>query len=150
MHKAKSRMILVIVLVLLLTLISDKAVSAKTVRKDGYYYTMAQKAVNGVYGSDLYIKKVKIKGNKITTYGNFTYGKNEWGGKKIKTQKRTFIVSGKCSYWDDWGVPDGKKRIKKKRFIKTLKSCSSFADTGECFIIQVKNGKVRKMMLGQG
>lgn len=149
MKKMWKKVIVSIVLILAVTLISNEPVGAKTVRKGGYYYTVAKKAETSEYGDGLYIKKVEISGNKITTYGNFSYGKKEWGGKKIKCEKRTFIISAKCSYWDDWGVPSGKKRMKKKDFIKILKTNSKLLDSPTCFIIQVKNGTVQKMMLGQ-
>lgn len=149
MHKTKLKMMLVIVLMLSLTLMPDTAASAKTVRKSGYYYTIDQKTYTSMYGESLYIGNVKVSGNRITTYGNFSYGKKEWGGKKIKTQKRTFIISPKCSYWNDWGVPSGMSRMKKANLLRSVKDCSKMEDTGQCFIMKVKNGKVVKMMIGQ-
>lgn len=149
MKKMWKKIFMYVALILAGTLILNEPASAKTVKKGGYYYTVAQKTRGSEYGDGLYVKKVEISGNKITTYGNFSYGKNEWGGKKIKCEKRTFIISPKCSYWDDWGVPSGKSKIKKSAFFKMLKADSKLIDSPTCFIMQVKEGIVIKMMLGQ-
>lgn len=150
MQKGKVKILILTVLILSVIATSNLAVSAKTVRKNGYYYTITQKTYTSEYGENLYTRKVKIIGNRIITYGNFSYGKKQWGGRKIKAQKRTFIISPKCTYWDDWGVPTGMSRMKKRKLLSCVKSLSKMSDTGQCFIMKVKHGKVVKMMVGQG
>lgn len=150
MRKVIFRIIILVLLMFSVVQFSNMSANAKTVRKDGYYYTVIQKKSTIIYGSDLYIKKVKIKGNRITTYGSYSYGKQEWGGKTISPKKRTFKISANCTFWDDWGVPTGMSRMNKKNLYQFLKRVSLLNDTGQCLIMKVKHGKVVKMMLGQG
>ena len=141
--------ILSMVLVISVFMVSESDVNAKTVKKSGYYYTVLQ-GKKSKYGDNIYIKKFKIKGNKIITYGNFEYGKSEPTGKIIKFRKRTFVLSKKCKYMDGWGVPYGKKKISKKEAMRLLKVYYQPGDmSATCCIFKVKKGKVVKFMMGQ-
>ena len=113
-------LILSLVVTMSVVVINDDVVSAKRVKKSGYYSTAVQSNKTGYGGA--YIKRVKVKGNRVTTYGSFSFGKKTYGGKKIKKKKRTFVLSGNCKYYDGWGVPGGKRRVTKKEALKHFTS----------------------------
>ena len=141
-------LVLSITLVLSMVAVSSDKVSAKRVRKGGYYSAVLQQHKPSYGGA--YIKKVKVGGNKVTTYGNFTLGKKIWSGKKIKKMKRTFVLSASCKYIDGYGVPGGQRRITKAKAFKNLKQIKMFKnDSPTVCIFLVKGGKVVKLMFGQ-
>lgn len=127
---------------------------AKTVRKNGSYYTWARTVGTDKYdlGLNLHLKKAVFKRKKVITYGNFNLQKRlsvTGNGKKLKAKKRTFKMSKKCTYWDGFGVPDDKEKLTKTQFIKRLQAGFEYEETATCFVIQVKHGKVVKMLIGQ-
>lgn len=126
----------------------SSAKQAETVKKSGNYYTIVQ--VNEPSYGGAYIKKVKVKGNKITTYGSFFTGKEalDGRGKKMKIKKRTFKLSKKCKFIDGYNVPGGEKKISKKNALKKLKE-KIYVDSPTCCVFKVKKGKVVKIMFGQ-
>ncbi len=131
-----------------ISILNINSVSGKTVKKSGYYTTVVQS--NKPTYDDEYIKKVKVRKNKIITYGSYRFGKIIWGEKRLKCQKRTFKLSKKCIYIDGYGVPGGKHRITKKEAMQKFKGNLYFPNgCPMCCIIRVKKGKVVKLMFGQ-
>lgn len=145
----------VCLLMVCVMMIPKAELQAKTVKKDGSYYTWARTSGVDEYnlGLDYHLKKAIFKGNKVTTYGNFVLQKklsvSPDDGKKIKAKKRTFKIAKSCTYWDGFGVPDDLTKLTKKQFIKRLQGSLGYEETATCFVVQVKHGKVVKMLLGQ-
>ena len=142
-------------LILSIIAIYDNTVSAKTIKKKGYYHTAAVKNWNNSdYGGGPVLKKYKFKGNKITTYGSFAYSKKAKAyyknTKKLKKKKRTFKISPKCVYKSGAWTPGGEHSVTKKAFKSELKMYMDWNTPCADFEIVVKNGVVVKMLLGQG
>lgn len=150
----RQRTIVFCLLMVCIMMFPKAELQAKTVKKDGCYYTWARMVGTDEYdlGLDLHLKEGVFWGKKVTTYGNFTCQKKlsvSGKGKKLKVKKRTFKVSKSCTYWDGFGVPDDKERLTRNQFIKRLQGAFGYEETATCFVIQVKKGKVVKMLLGQ-
>ena len=80
---------IVVMLALSLMILSSSVAEAKVVKKSGIYgATLATK--KDKYSENAYIKKVKLKKNKVITYGCFYFGKHIWSNKYLKVKKRTF------------------------------------------------------------
>lgn len=157
-YKKISGIFLLMLVMLSSIMVMDENVEAKTVKKRGIYHTAA---IKNYSKSDYYfmpktspvLKKIKITKNKITTYGSFQFRKSEkdyTNNKYIGKSKRTFKVSKKCTYWDGAWTPGGEYRVSKKVFYANLKSLVKRNIPVADFEMQVKNGKVVKMMMGQG
>ena len=144
-------LVLSIVLVLSVFTISDNTVSAKTVKKKGVYTTATVKNSSSMMGySRPLIKKIKVSGNKITTYGSFYYGKNNTAvAKKIKRKKRTFKIAKTCKYVLG-AAPARVQRVSKKSLISRVKRNIKSNIDCENLELTVKNGKVIKMRVLQG
>lgn len=129
--------------------ITDSNVQASRVKKDGYYYTIAQKktpkSIIRVNYGKLYLKKVSYKGNKIVDYGNFDYKKNlnneKW--KRLKPKKRVFRIASNCKCYNY------SEKMSKRKFLKELKDMSKALDSCIGLIIYVKKGKVIEMKYEQ-
>lgn len=94
------------------------------------------------------IKKMKLKGNKLTIWGSFgkasSCEKGEedyYGGKKIQYKKRTFTLSKKIKFYATGGDA-GAVRYSKKEFKKYY---VTQPDLGLGFRMLIKNGKVIKI-----
>ena len=133
------------------------AEAASYAKTNGYYLTrLAKKAAplrdpadGSVYGYLNYIKKAAIKGNKLVTYGNFDYARDEYsilsnmGTRTIKAKKRIFILHKKCKFYTGGGGSPSRLsdlRVKKISKAKAKKYIKKY--NGKDLIIRVKKGKV--------
>lgn len=136
---------IVLVLLVSFVVVGSSTVEAKVVKKTGIYGTLLTKRKNP-YDDNAYIKKVKLKKNKIITYGCFYFGKHIWSNKYLKVKKRTFKLSKKCKFLKNYVYPGKEDRTTKKDQYSIIKK---FMKKGGGFIyIKVKKGKVVKIMTG--
>lgn len=122
----------------------DNAKNAKEVhakeKKTCYYTSMS--------GNKSGIKKMKLKGNKLTIWGSFSKASSSkasekayYNGKKLKYKKRTFTLSKKVKFYGTGGTA-GKSEYSKQKFSKDY---VTQPDLGLGFLMVVKNGKVIKI-----
>ncbi len=149
MMKKKILCLLIIMTVITSFAIPASNVQAERVKKAGYYYTLAQqktpKAIIRINYGKLYLKKIRIKGNKIVDYGNFDYKKtlNKRKWKRLKPKKRVFRLANNCKYYNY------SDKMSKREFLKDLKGLSKALDSCVSLIIRVKKGKVVEMKYDQ-
>ncbi len=133
----------IICLVLVFTLaFASVGVSAKTVKKSGWYSAAAVKKASyqGLPG----VKKFKIRGNKLITYGRFYKG-----FKKLKAQKRVFKLSSRCKYVFTAVPSTYDKKVSKHTLFNKLRKTMKRNITAEGIYIHVKGGKVVRINYGQ-
>ena len=94
MKKVRFLILFLTILIMIGFMITN--VSAKTVKKSGWYTTSL---VKGSFEEA--IGKVKFKSNKMITYGGFRYSKNHSyeGSKVLKPKKRVFIIDKKVKFY---------------------------------------------------
>ena len=149
---------IILALMVLVVFISVKDVeAARYTKTNGYYQTRLSKkaaplrdpADGSVYGYLKYIKKAAIKNNRLVTYGNYDYAKNEYnllsymGTKIIKAKKRIFILHKKCKFYTGGGGSPSSLsdlRVKKISKAKAKKYIKKY--NGKDVIIRVKKNKV--------
>lgn len=136
-----------IILIISVVAINPDVIEAKRVKKSGWYSTAATKK-NTDKGIDLpFLKKYKLKGKTLITYGSFFYYKRKWNDKIIKAKKRTFRISSKCKYYEYHNA--GNVRLSKQQLFKKVRQSMKRKYIVEGIDIRVKNRKVVKMFFGQ-
>lgn len=131
---------LLLVTALAITLMMPAQVAHAKV-KDGWYGTSLIE--EGYYSEQSYIKKIKIKGKKITTYGSFEYAKSlskfdSGKTKMLKAKKRTVKIKKFVAY--GYGGEGRPAKYNAKLTKEILKSYN-----GLYVVFQVKKGKIVKV-----
>ena len=128
--------------VLLAGILYPQGVHAKL--KKGIYFSGLTGKRKDLY-SDINIKKLSMKANRLIVYGKFQYSKsmkNFWAGKRVnlKYKKTVFPLKKKCKMISSGGEgrPD---KLTKKSFLKLAKLYNGLGLS----IVVDKNGKVTKL-----
>ena len=120
---------------------------AKVVKKAGWYEAAAIKKDHSKYAYGVELKKFKLKGNKLITYGGFYYSNKSVWLKKLKQKKRVFRFASNCIYYSfNWKI---KRYTTRKKLFKKIKSRMNARTTSEGLSLKVRNGKVVEVSLGQ-
>lgn len=138
----KKTMIVLLMVVLLAGILYPQGVHAKL--KKGIYVSDLNGKRKDLY-SDINIKKLSMKANRLIVYGKFQYSKsmkNFWAGKRVnlKYKKTVFPLKKKCKMISSGGEgrPD---KLTKKSFLKLAKLYNGLGLS----IVVDKNGKVTKL-----
>ena len=144
------KMCIIICLVMSLSLLPvfSNITEAKTVKKSGWYETAAVKKNYSGYSMGV-LKKFKLRGRKLITYGGFAYSNNSGAYKRLKAKKRVFKLSSKCKYIFTAFPSKYNKRVSKKKLFKRVRKSMKRRTTSEGIYIRVKNGKVTRIDYGQ-
>ena len=120
---------------------------AKVVKKAGWYEAAAIKKDHYNYARGLELKKFKLKGNKLVTYGGFYYSNKSVSLKQLKQKKRVFKFASNCVYYSfNWKY---KRYTTRKKLFKKIKRGMNAKTTSMGVSLRVKNGKVVEVSLGQ-
>ena len=138
----KKTMMVLLMVVLLAGILYPQGVHAKL--KKGIYVSGLNGKRKDLY-SDINIKKLSMKANRLIVYGKFQYSKsmkNFWAGKRVnlKYKKTVFPLKKKCKMISSGGEgrPD---KLTKKSFLKLAKLYNGLGVS----IVVDKNGKVTKL-----
>ena len=136
---------LIICLVMALGVLSFCPVNtqAKTVKKGGTYETTA---VRKAKFTSVVLKKYKVRGRKLITYGKFYYMNSSGTFKTLKAKKRVFKISSSCVYKVSNGL--NPRRSTRKTVFKKLKRAMK-KNAGDGLTIKVRNGKAVLIQYGQ-
>ena len=138
----KKTMMVLLMVVLLAGILYPQGVHAKL--KKGIYFSGLTGKRKDLY-SDINIKKLSMKANRLIVYGKFQYSKsmkNFWAGKRVnlKYKKTVFPLKKKCKMISSGGEgrPD---KLTKKSFLKLAKLYNGLGLS----IVVDKNGKVTSL-----